>query len=126
MSTEQIKAKGDIENLLKPRYKVIADYPASEFFVGSIRKEEIFDLGDNEYRYSDFPHLFKPLAWYEDREPDEWPEYVKGLRAVKRLLKVEDHGGMFLSILCEGETVWGTIWMYEPATEEEYLSYLKK
>lgn len=65
------------EQLMQPRYKVIADYPGSEFAVGDIiiyqdESEEKFFIGvTNQY-----PHLFKKLEWGKERKNDELPKYV--------------------------------------------------
>lgn len=82
MTEEQL-----IEKLMKPRYKVIADYPHSPYQVGeqiefsdsgngfhctttrtwSSMEEDMVD--SQNYFHIDklpkYPHLFKPLAWYE-------------------------------------------------------------
>lgn len=71
---------------MQPRYKVIADYPGNEFKVGEIL-EEAHDgariISQNTGVYIDwmkvkkYPHLFKPLEWWEDRKPEDMPEFVK-------------------------------------------------
>lgn len=86
------------EDLLKPRYKVIADYLFSPYKIGNvivcenhqykqvhlatinvremgenIKQECFYDIEDCKL----YPALFKPLAWYEDREVGDMPEYVK-------------------------------------------------
>lgn len=64
------------EELMRPRYKVIASYPKTIF-----KPDEIISIhgmhGDIIFcdstgpRYSDYPHLFKKLAWHEYRTLDE-------------------------------------------------------
>lgn len=66
-----------VEQLLQPRYKVIADYPNSPFTVG-----EIVDLTNecfigNSLGYDSYPLIFKRLEWWEERKPEDMPEYVK-------------------------------------------------
>jgi len=69
-----------VEELLKPRYKVIADYPLGRK-VGTILTEcgtnlidePLFNVGVNSTVYTaasldKFPALFKKLEWWEDRE----------------------------------------------------------
>ena len=79
------------EQLLAPRYKVIADYPQSRFNPDEILIPNRMDgkvdnqwvnQDPNDKRYihaqlENFPHLFKPLQWWEDREEKDMPEYVK-------------------------------------------------
>lgn len=81
------------EQLMAPRYKVIADYPNAYYNLGVI----ITDKGDNNFFIYDgyqraawfdrYPHLFKPLDWWNDRKLEELPEYVK----------VNDHGEKFIT-----------------------------
>lgn len=81
------------DELLKPRYKVIADYPGNIIPIGSIFWDDIESINiitptgsksiqsSYPYRHKDkFPHLFKKLEWWEDRKPEEMPEYVKVIR----------------------------------------------
>lgn len=56
-----------MSELLKPRFKVIADYPNNtEFDIGDIvsPKTEKSD-------YNNYPAIFKKLEWYEDRSAEE-------------------------------------------------------
>lgn len=59
--------------LLKPRYKVISDYPGNIVKVDSIctpsEQESIL-------YYEKYPDIFKKLEWWEDRVLAEMPEYV--------------------------------------------------
>jgi hypothetical protein len=80
-----------VEELLKPRIKVIASMPIMKNKVGDyLRRYEYaggdFDFGiktvDAEHFYSleefnEWPYIFKILEWWEDRSKDEMPEYVK-------------------------------------------------
>ena len=73
------------EELLKPRYKIIAAIPFKEeedfWRVGEILDRNWGWHGDDEdgfkYHISDYPHLFKKLEWWEERKVEEMPEYVK-------------------------------------------------
>lgn len=82
-----------VEELLKPRYKVIADYPFSVFPKDLVFELNILDarkhLAEQEYYmiykencYSEslinkYPAIFKKLEWWEDRKESDMPEYVK-------------------------------------------------
>lgn len=77
------------EELLKPRWKVIADYPDSPFDVGEIinsngtveQFERVVDytlISNCTIEYpDDYPAIFKKLKWWEEREFNELPKYVK-------------------------------------------------
>jgi hypothetical protein len=68
------------EDLLKPRYKVIADYPGCRWEVGHIiEMKRVATSVDDKY-FDNYPHLFQPLKWYEERKPEDMPEYVKSER----------------------------------------------
>jgi hypothetical protein len=85
------------EELLKPRYKVMANYPYTPFGIGDIitlkdEQEQVclinhqhideFGVRKNAnsifsiYELNNYPHLFKPLHWWEERELSELPEYI--------------------------------------------------
>lgn len=66
MTTEENK----IADLMKPRYKVIADYPGNNLYkVGSI-------IEDTGWGVELFPNIFKKLSWWEERDVKDMPEYV--------------------------------------------------
>lgn len=85
------------EELLKPRYKVIADYPFNPYNIGDLvvfsDSMESFHLtttwfwDEGEKMESDnyssiktiekYPHLFQPLPWWSDRKIEDLPDYVK-------------------------------------------------
>jgi hypothetical protein len=110
------------EDILKPRYKVIADYPRSPYVIGNIISDD-----DKEYTceyMSRFPAIFKPLEWWEDREESDMPKYVKSPNgnAVYRLDgEIEGMRGIYFMISPKTNYIHeypinGTL----PATEEEY------
>lgn len=66
------------EELLNIRFKLIAGYPGCEIEVGSI----IHMGSDYEQQVGyltliAYPHLFQKLEWWQERKPEEMPEYVK-------------------------------------------------
>lgn len=67
-----------VEELLKPRYKVIADFPWSIYKIGDIINSDILAIGAR-YRngLNNFPAIFKKLEWYEDREYKELPQFIR-------------------------------------------------
>jgi hypothetical protein len=140
-----------IEDFLKIRYRVIAGVPFSKFEIGDtllqmsviVKPEQ--KNGELMWRVvgaerfgglsvgipmikdpENYPHLFKKLEWWEDRKPEQMPQYVKGLKAVKKLLKVEYHTDECPSFLLEGSDIWSPAWIFLPATETEYVAFINK
>lgn len=129
------------EELLKPRYKVIADYPGSQYSAGDILTvigTELYTKGSIEF-FEQYPHLFKSLQWWEDRKPEDMPEYVKIVERpwfVDKKLNIGDIAKIhkhFTNSLGDcnpyGCQVFGNDFMsyYKcvPATETEYNEYIK-
>lgn len=90
------------EKLIKPRWKVIASFPDSEYKVGDIEDRDWskYVNGEDEsdgvlWRISDFPHLFKHLEWWEDRKIEEMPKYLKADPSWSKyfVAKVKDYYG---------------------------------
>ena len=119
------------EQLLKPRWKVIADFPDSDYKVGSIEDRDWCKYVNSEdetegivWKISDCPHLFKELEWWEERTIEDLPDYVK---YQKLIYKATDK--FLASVSCEKHPSdgiglnadWGSCL---PATEAEYLSSL--
>lgn len=132
------------EELLQPRYKLIADYPNNKDFVldkiiemnGQMAKGypqyEVEDCqGKRQYLFTFFelyPHLFKKLEWQEERNVEEMPKYIKYLsngkvyEAIKYLernsivLLMDDYWKIEIKNQL-GEPFW------MPSTEDEYNAY---
>lgn len=69
--------------LLKPRFKIIADFPNNDFGkVGDIldRDWSKYPNDDEEkepiWSISDYPHLFQRLNWWEERSVEDMPKKV--------------------------------------------------
>jgi len=132
------------EELLKPRYKVIALFPLCDLKLGDIISFETphvpvasyCALNGNQIKYAvpeetikDYPHLFKPLQWWEDRNLADLPEYVKCIETPdQRIIP-----GCVLKVAWNTPN-WGTNHnvsvildtnCYIPATLEEYEAYIK-
>ncbi len=128
------------EELLKPRYKVIADYPNQYYSIGHVITEEsgMFQELDIDFPLdylNQYPHLFKKLEWWEDRLPEDMPQYVKVQDSVRTVLKIERHStGYFAAsdgsnngfISDEKRFIVGRLdYNYSdfiPATEQQYLT----
>lgn len=134
------------DELLNPRYKVIADYPNSRFKIGDILFKYRYPSSPSMYTYVTNPeiplkgtslspeyvekmnHLFKPLQWWEERKAEDMPAYVKCLKSPDQIiepgsvLKVawNDHGGK----VEKGPWIFPYTNCYEPATEEDYTTYI--
>ena len=114
------------EELLKPRYKVIADYPHSGLTVGEIisgiHAETLQD------HYNEYPHLFKRLEWFEERTLEEMPQYVRfgefdRAHTIYRLEKpLEEDTNFWVMTTVNGEHCYPLTGSY-PATEAEYLTF---
>ena len=125
-----------VEELLKPRWKVIADYPKSLYHVGDIlnggwRSEDLIYCDHDGPRWSHYPHLFKKLEWWEERKPEDMPQYlkdtVKGLGII-RADKIEvgkPNYPAFTYLISSDLKMGGTKYLrnYIPATEEEYNAH---
>jgi len=85
-----------VEELLKPRYKVIADYPWSIYAGNGILNSDGESFHITTIKYFDefgelvksanwvdektvmlYPALFRKLNWWEDRDIKDLPAYVK-------------------------------------------------
>jgi hypothetical protein len=117
------------EELMIPRYRVIADYPEPRnhpyYEVGSI----IRAITDEDVEYIDrYKALFKKLHWSEGRHPEDLPYYLK-FKNDNSIVKVynysSDAGGEIFFTIDE-EDIGSYLWEYLPATEAEYNAYINK
>lgn len=129
------------EELLFPRYKVIAIWPGMHlepFALHQVVTLQPHKEEDTEgfiyipYKHKPknfmwesfftlFPHLFKKLEWWEGRKPDEMPEYVKyndGIYKVEKPLTIISG-----YIYTEGEVIEAPLKQTLPATLAEYEQY---
>lgn len=76
------------------------------------------------------PHLFKKLEWWEDLKPEDMPEYIKCIKTPDQIIMP----GEVLKVIWSeiGGKVENGPWVfpytncYLPATEAEYLEYIKQ
>lgn len=118
--------EGRVAELLKPRYKVIADWPGMKFDVGEILFESYTKGLTNDYIKNGwcdkYPHLFKPLQWWEDRKPEEMPKYLK-LKPGQEWVSKPIHYILAYDVICpdkESGTFQPQLENFIPATETEY------
>lgn len=123
-----------IEQLLNPRVKLSVKYPGQPVPTGTIlhryeRGVQVYYVDTPgtiltpgcvfEEIVDEYPHLFKPLQWWEERKDEDMPEYIKywdtGLYfPVERVCKLK-------------EAPFTDTWTsdnFKPATREEYLTYI--
>jgi len=122
-------------DLMAPRYKVVADYPHMEndqieigdiispYGMGFMYPEEVKKM------YESFPHLFRKLNWWEERRPEEMPEYVKIVQPpykgeVLYLPDYERGSNDHEFVMNRDKLFMQHLAFCEPATEQEYLDYL--
>lgn len=130
------------EELIMPRYKVIADYPNSPFIVGRIITLNNFGAGQWWHEYTDeepihldantkkYPAVLQKLEWYEQRDVSDLPKYLKDAFVPEtsefhKVYKIELYNIITFTIVTNtGEfTYHEYLKSRVPATEEEYLAY---
>jgi len=62
------------KELLKPRFEVIASFPNSYYKVGNILQGDLIFCDPEGDKYSDYPHLFRKLNWWEKRSIEDMPK----------------------------------------------------
>jgi hypothetical protein len=128
-----MSTKPSIEQLLKPRYRVIADYPGNSRAIGEIYCHvagDVFGVKDiplfmYQHDLEKYPHLFKKLKWWEERKVSEFPGYVKVDGRVDKAdwsepnwIRIVGYGHWMIKepVMC----------FFEPDTEANYLTYMNK
>lgn len=119
-----------IEELLKPRYKVIAKYPESRFGVDEILTQWIGNIfvGKNPYTVlsnpNDYPAIFKELKWWQEREIEDLPKYLKIDDSIRKVIKWDFfYDKVIVTNLISKEEKRNYIGIYTPLSEEEYLQF---
>ena len=139
-----------IEDLLKPRYKVQANYPYSPFKKGQIitfnglsqgkyfheyTKEAPVHLEADEDGETEYPAIFMEVAWHYERAIEDMPSYLSYTNdsgIIDFVLKVEKyifHNGS--TILWAFEYLWKqepdikrmSLDGWLPSSETEYLAH---
>lgn len=131
--------------LLKSRYIVEAPMPGAQFshlLPGDILEEKDHPLYQSGTVWGhvdetdvckwtticpNYPHLFRPLPWYEKREIEDMPEYLSHTSGIyKAFWSVDDKGIFLLKIgdLINKYPIWFYSRALQPATPEEYEAYI--
>jgi len=112
------------KELLKPRRKVITDYPGNRNKVGDIIVIE--HAGTPEAAklvcawYDKYPHIFQPLLWWQDRKPEDFTEYVSQTGKVFKLRVDLNDDTAYVN---DCPISLHTLRFYTPATKEKYDAY---
>lgn len=133
------------EELLVPRYKVIADYFYNPYKVGDIitvmyddrsvhltttrYRDEFGEMvGQQNYMHPDelkkFPHLFKKLEWWEERKPEEMPTYVKWESGKVSKVITWKVGCDFCKVI--DHTYFVSTAFFTPSTQAEQKQYINQ
>lgn len=123
-------------DLLKPRFEVIAEFPNNDFGkIGTILDGDYSEFKENsinieEWKLSDYPHLFRKLNWWEKREESEMPMYLKTpekMTGVVNYYKIKKWDMVNMVAFINIETrqccdirAWNPEYTYQPSTEQEY------
>jgi hypothetical protein len=112
------------EQLLAPRYEVIADYPESPYKIGQIEFADTWtdDPHDGLHKY---PAIFKPLQWHEKRLPKDMPEYIKTISKGEIVRVAGWNFNVFWTCQASDSS---HCWMQDeiiPASQQEYDQYIK-
>lgn len=141
----EVEKRLSVEDLMKPRYKVIAAYPNYTFDIGGIlivaddgelysENEGYCSLAGRVFKEDadKYPHLFKKLEWWEDLKPKQLPKYVKwnqgGIFEVvnwRSNPNTAQLDGVYVSDLPLRSAGFLFIKDLLPATESEYLTLNK-
>jgi hypothetical protein len=133
-----------VEELLIPRYKVIADFPGNEWEVGVVFEKLDktagwlspcfnINIGMRIETAEKYPHLFRKLEWWEERDFDLTGMYIR----VGDKDKPHEYYKLVEKVEYRGFELWGMIdptghkHYYPlnetfPATEKEYNDYIKQ
>jgi hypothetical protein len=116
------------EELVKPRYRVVADYPGSPFSWGEVHEPDFMFTEDYDLKTVEdidkYPHLFKPMQWYEERIAEEFPLFLKTKagNSVRKVYRVDPFTETV--VFDGGATRKLKFWL--PATREEYEQFLRE
>ncbi len=126
-------------NLLQKRFKVVADYPDNDIPVGIVLTNYSSDIWTNMEKgyefhaqvswFEKYPHLFREMSWWEERELKDLPEYVKWnqLRVkgtIERAIEYVDYG-YGLAVKVGSQSMSQPLKCFDPSTQAEFLEQEK-
>lgn len=118
------------EELLRPRFKVIADYPESMFDIGKIEECAEAHHGCVTF-YGKYPAIFKRLDWWEERAEGDMPEYLKhkkfgyAHKVVEWLGKNIRDIPLYRFYGIDGQLMQDSCYLLLPISETEYNNIIK-
>ena len=117
-------------NVYNKRFKVIANYPNSNFKTGQeiVVEEDIMSNGVDKYSY--FPHIFLLINWWKDVDIKEMPKFLKyessnsiSYHKVKKWNLEDKKNITWINESNQVKSLWCDCGKkYMPCSEEEYLS----
>lgn len=133
----------NIEQLMVPRVMCIGTEPGTpndtsgDFITGDVLTQTVKKFGKWKSQMlkcsiylppefvEKFPHLFRPMPWYEGRKPEEMPLYLKSIALYKdfHIVEAKNHYATFFIGIKDGQYWEAPYDEYLPATEAEYLTY---
>lgn len=127
------------QELLRPRYIVIADYPGSFLRIGDILTDqqkdyEFWECNRDLSKFAEspahYPDIFRPLNWWEHREEKDMPGYIKLRGDIYKVHEWDSGTGtptVFINDIKREQFKWGEKYKlsplygdFTPATKEEY------
>jgi hypothetical protein len=123
------------EELMKLRWKVIADFPSNEWFeIGDII---IANSGENGYKTPTddednwlalmpdrYPAIFKKLEWWECRKEEDLPEYVKSKKYTYKVIDYIKLKNKLITVSIRADKIlflgYENLINLQPSTKEEY------
>lgn len=129
------------EELMKPRYRVSEEgYPDMPYKSGQIitlskNEDERFPYfkspaGELYYPafFDTYPSTFKEMQWWQERKPEDMPQYVKWVRTEKEgtVQRADFSEREMGTIILDNCSLTFSMWIVAliPSTEEEYLNYI--
>jgi len=109
-------------------------YPHSDVSVGDILTIDPLghvyasDTGKwvGKAQVAEFPHLFRPMPWWEHRNPEDMPEYLKlDIGYVKEVESYSSTEGLDY-VYFQNDHCSYPLYMTIPATFKEYQEYKKQ
>lgn len=125
------------EELLRPRYKIIADYPDNKNKVGDIITIQTAKTKGAEELvcgwYEKYPAIFERLPWWKGRKVEDMPPFLKeddSLYKRSEVVKVkewmlEDEETDCPCFMDEKDNHFTWVRGFLPATREEYEVFLQ-
>ncbi len=127
------------EDLLKPRYEVIAEDTSGDFNKGDVLRDlygdgmlygSISTTGFTQPLLDKYPHLFRKLHWAEKRDLKDLPQHISINKKVYKIDLWETYLGNRPRSRAENSQL-GIDWHFHkhesrPATKQEYTQYINQ